>query len=180
MSVGVAAHAIDRTRGASANGIRVATRMFGRDGYGAIRTADDGTFVVKGIFLPEINDETGVLGTGGESDGGTDLNAKGLVGLSIRKTRFRRGVTSSAAPYINCAGRRNRTTLVGLSANACGSGGGANVIFDFLFRFFFRFLAKDDASQDKRQDYQTEDSCEIAIYLHWTPQAVRIGFENAP
>ena len=124
----------------------VATRMFSRDGYGTICAANDGTFVVKGIFLPEINDETGVFGTGGESDGGTDLNAKGLVGLSIRETRFRRGVTSSAASYINCAGQRNRTTCLALSANALGIGRGANVIFDFLFSF----LAEEEAGQDNR------------------------------
>jgi len=162
LSDGVAAHAVDRAGSASADGIGVATRMFSRDGYGTICAANDGTFVVKGIFLPEIDDETRVLGTSGESDGGADLNAKWLVGLSIRETRFRGGVTSSAAPYINCAGQRNRTTLVGLSANTCGSGRGANVIFDFLFSF----LAKEEISHDNRQDQQTEDSCEIAIYLH--------------
>jgi len=178
LSVGVAAHAIDRTRRASAKGIRVATRMFGRDGYGTICAANERTFVVEGIVLPEINDKTCVLGTGGEGDGGTDFNAKGLVGLGIRETRVRGRVTASAASYINCAGRRNRPTCIGRSANAFGIRRGANVIFDFLFRFFFRFLAKDEASQDKRQDRQTEDSCEIAIYLHWTPQAVRIGIRE--
>ena len=107
LSVGVAAHAVDRAGSASADGVRVAAGMFGRDGYGTICTANYGTFVVKGIFLPEINDETRILGTGREGDGGTDLNAEGLVGLGIRETRFRSGVTSSAAPYVNCAGRRN-------------------------------------------------------------------------
>jgi hypothetical protein len=35
-------------------------------------------------------------------------------------------------------------------------------------------LAEEEAGQDNRQDHQTEDSCEIAIYLHWTPQAVNM------
>ena len=84
MSVGVAAHAVDRAGGASTDGIRVATRMFGRDGYGAICAANDGTFVVKGIFLPKINDKARVLGTGGKGDCGADFNAERLIGFGVR------------------------------------------------------------------------------------------------
>ena len=149
LSVSVSAHTVDRTRGASADGVRVATRTFGRDGYGAICAANDRTFVPEGIFLPEINDETGVLGTGGKGDTGTDLNAERFVGLGIRETWFCGCVTACAASYINCAGRRNRATSVGPSADAFGIGRGASVIFDFLFGF----LAKNKVSQYKRQDY---------------------------
>jgi hypothetical protein len=63
LSVGVAAHAIDRAGGASANRKGVATWMFGSDGDGTIRAANDGTFVVKGVVLTKVNNETGVLGT---------------------------------------------------------------------------------------------------------------------
>ena len=107
LSVSVSAHTVDRTRGASADGIRVATRTFRRDGYGSICAANDGTFVLEGIFLPEINDETGVLGTGRKGDGCTDLDAERFVGLGIRKTWFCGCVTAPAASYIDCARRRS-------------------------------------------------------------------------
>ena len=146
MSFGVAAHAVDRTGGAGADGVGVATRMFGGDGDGTIRAANDGAFVVKGIVLTEINDETGVLGTGRKSDSGADLNAEGLVALGVGDTRFRGGVAASAAPDIDGARRGRGATSVGLSTNACGIGRGANVIFDLLLGL----LAHDEASQEKR------------------------------
>lgn len=64
LSDGVAAHAVDRARGASTDGILVATGVFGGDGDGTIRAANDRTFVVKGVVFTEVNHETGVLGTG--------------------------------------------------------------------------------------------------------------------
>lgn len=148
LRVGIAAHAHDRTGGASANGIGVATWVFGRDGNRAIRAADDGAIVVKGVVLAEINDKTRVLGTSGESDGGADLNAEGFVGLGVRDTRFRGGGVASAAPDIDGARRGSGAAGVGLGANACLIGHRANVIFDFLFGF----LADDEASHEKRQD----------------------------
>ena len=162
LSISVAAHAIDRAGGASADGIRVATWMFGSDGDGTIRAANDGAFVVKGIVLPEINDETCVLGTGGESDGGTDLYAERFVGLGVGETRFRGGVVASAAPDIDGAWRGSRATSVGLSANACGIGCGANVIFDILLGVF----ACDETGQQNRQGEKTANGCKIAIDLH--------------
>jgi len=64
LSDGVAAHAVDRARRARADGILVATGVFGGDGDGTIRAANDRTFVVKGVVFAEVNHETGVLGTG--------------------------------------------------------------------------------------------------------------------
>lgn len=118
MSVGVAAHAIDRAGGASADGIRVATWMFGGDGDGTIRAANDRTFVGKGILLAEVNDETSVFGTGGESNCGADFNAEGFVGFGVGDTRSSGGVSASATPDIDGARRGSGTTGVGLRANA--------------------------------------------------------------
>ncbi len=77
--------------------------MLGDDGDGAICAANDGAVMVKGIVLTEVDDETGVSGTGGESDGGADLNAERFVGFCVRDTRFRGGIVHSAAPDIDSA-----------------------------------------------------------------------------
>jgi len=146
LRVSVAAHAANGAGGASADGIGVATRMLGDDGDGAICAANDGTFMVKGIVLTEVDDETGVFGTGGESDGGADLNAERFVGFCVKDTRFRGSVVASAAPDIDGARRGNRAASVGFGANACGIGRGANAIFDFLLRV----LPDDEAGHEKR------------------------------
>jgi len=140
LSVGVTAHAVDRAGGASAHGIGVAAWVFGRDGDRAIRAADDGAIVVKGVVLAKIDDKTRVLGTGGESDGGADLNAKGFVGLGVGDTRCSGSVAASAAPDINGARRGSGAASVSVSAYACWIGRRANVILDFLFGF----LANDE------------------------------------
>ena len=171
LSVGVAAHAIHRAGGASANRIGVTTWMFGGDVDGTIRAANDGTLVVKGVVLTEVNNKTGVLGTSGESDGGADLNAKGLVGLSIRETRFRGGVLASAAPDVDNARRRSGAASAGLSADACGIGRGANVILNLLLAV----LANDETCHQKRHDAQTAGSCKVAINPHWAPHAENTG-----
>lgn len=129
----VAAHAANGAGGASADGIVIATRMFGGDGDRAICAANNGTFVVKGIVLTEVDDETGVFGTGGESDGSADLNAERFIGFCVRDTRFRGGVVASATPDIDGARRGSGAASAGLGANACGIGRGANAIVDFLF-----------------------------------------------
>lgn len=158
LCVGVSAHALDSAGSASADRIGVATGMFGSDGDGTIRAPDDGTFMVEGIVLAEVNDETGVLGTGRKRYGGAHLNAKRLVGLSVGHAWFRGGVVASAAPNIDDARRGRGSTGVCLSANACGIGRGASVIFDFLLGV----LANDVTCQKKRHDEQTADSCKIA------------------
>ena len=147
----VAAHAVNGAGGASADGIGVATRMFGGDGDGAICASDDRTFVVKGIVLTEVDNETGVFGTGRENDGGAYLNAERFVGFCVGDTRFRVGVVASAAPDIDGARRGRGAASAGLGANACGIGRGANAIFDFLLGV----LANNETSQEKRQDEQT-------------------------
>ena len=146
MSVSVAAHAVDRAGGAGADGVGVATRMFGGDGDGTIRAADDGTFVVKRIVLTEVNDETDALGTGRKRYGGAHLNAESFVGLGVGDARFRGCVVVSAAPDVDGARRGNRAASVGLSTKACGIGRGANVIFDLLLGL----LAHDETSPEKR------------------------------
>ena len=170
MRVSVAAHAMDRAGGASADGIRVATWMFGSDGDGTIRAANDGAFVVKGIVLLEINDETGILRTGGESDGGADLNAERSVGLGVGDTRLGRGVALSAAPDIDGAWRGSRATSVGRSTDA-GIGRGTNVIFDALLGL----SANREIGQEKRQNKQTADNRKITIDLHWAPHVINIS-----
>ena len=148
MSVGVAAHAIHRAGGASANRIGVTTWMFGGDVDGTIRAANDGTLVVKGVVLTEVNNETGVLRTSGESDGGADLNAERRVGFGVGETRFRGGVVASAASDVDNARRRSGAASVGLSADACGIGRRANVILNL----FFSILTDDETCQEKRHD----------------------------
>jgi hypothetical protein len=148
--------------------------MFGGDGDGAIRSARDGTFMVKGIVFAEVNDETDVPGAGDKSDGGADLNAERFVGLGVWGARFRGGGTASAAPDIDGARRGSGAASVGLSANACEIGPGANVILDSIFGF----LASDETSEEKRQAEQTDESREITINLHWTPHVVQMGIES--
>ena len=154
MSVSVAAHAVDRAGGAGADGVGVATRMFGGDGDGTIRAAANGTFVVKRIVLAEVNDETDALGTGRKRYGGAHLNAESFVGLGVGDARFRGCVVVSAAPDVDGARRGNRAASVGLSTKACGIGRGANVILDVRLGL----LANVDTSHEKRQDEQTGDS----------------------
>jgi len=168
LSVGVAAHAIHRAGGASAKRIGVATWMFGDDGDGTIRAANDGTLVVKGVVLTEVNNETGVLGTSGESDGGADLNAERRVGFGVGETRFRGGVVAPAAPDVDNARRRSGAASVGLSADACGIGRGANVILNLLLGA----LANDETCHQRRNDEQTA-SCKIAINPHWAPRPLK-------
>ena len=126
---------MDGAGGASADGISVATRMFGGDSNGAFRAARDGTLVVKGIVFAKIDDKTDVLRTGGESDSGANFNTESFVGLCSWDTRFRGGITAAAPPDINGARRGRGAATVGLRANTCGIGRGANVIFDFLLGF---------------------------------------------
>ena len=162
LSDGVAAHAVDGARGASADRICIATRMFGSDGNSALRAARDGTFVVKGIVFAKVDDKADVLRIGGERHSGADFNAEGFVGLSVGDTRLSGGVSASAAPDIDGARRGNGTTSVGLRANACGIRRRANVIFDLLLGL----LAPDKTSQEKRQDEKTTASCNKAIDFH--------------
>ena len=171
LSVSVAAHAVDGARGASTDGVGVAARMFGGDGDRAICAANDGTFVVKRIGTPEVDDETGVLGTRGESDASANLNTESFVGLGVGDTRCRGGEGASAAPDIDCAGRGTGAAGVGRRADACGIGRGANVILDFLFGL----LANVETSQKKRQDEQTGDCYKITTNFHWAPHAVEMG-----
>lgn len=171
MSFGVAAHAIDRAGGASADRIRVATWMFGGDGDGTIGATNDRTFVGKRIRLAEVNDEASVFGTGGESDGGADFNAEGFVGLGVGDTRSSGCVSASATPDIDGARRGSGTTSVGLRANACEIGCRANVILDILFGL----LANVWTSQEKRQDEQTGDCNKITISFHQAPHTVEMG-----
>ena len=173
LSVSVAAHAIDRAGGASADGIRVATWMLGSDGDGTIRAANDGAFVVNGIVLPEINDETCVLGTGGESDGRTDLYAERFVGFGIGDIRRRCSVGALASPDINGAGRGSGSARIGHCANACGVGRGANVIFDFLLGVF----ARDQTRQQNWQGEKTANNCKTSVDLHWAAHTINIGIE---
>ena len=144
--------------------------MFGGDGDGAICASNDGTFVVKGIVFTEVDDETGVFGTGGESDGGADLNAERFVGFCVGDTRFRGGVVASAAPDIDGARLVSGAASAELGANDCGIGRGAKVIFDFLLA-----LANNGTSREKRQDERTEGSCRIAINFHSAPRALGMG-----
>ena len=120
--------------------------MFGGNGDGAICAANDGTFMVKGIVLTEVDDEAGVLGTGGESNRGANLNAECFVGFRIGDTWFRGGVVVSAAPDIDDARRGSGAASDGLGANARGIGRGANAIFDFLLRV----LPDEEAGHQKR------------------------------
>ena len=78
--------------------------------------------MVKRVVLAEVNDETSVLGTGGESDGSADLNAERLVGLSVGDARLRSGIVVSAAPDIDGARRGSRPTNVGFGTNVRGIG----------------------------------------------------------
>jgi hypothetical protein len=128
----VATHAVNGAGCAGADGIGVATRMFSGDGYGAICASNDGTFMVKGIIFTEVDDESGVFGTAGESDGGADLDAERFVAFRVGDARCRGGVVPSAAPDIDGARRGSGPASVGLGANACGIRRGANVIFGFL------------------------------------------------
>jgi len=148
LSVSVAAHAVDRAGGAGADGIRIATRMFGGDGNRFIRAARDGTFVVKRIVLAEVNDETDAPGTGRKGYGGAHLNAESFVGLDVGDARFCGRVVVSAAPDVDGARRGRGTAGVGLSTNTCGIGRRANVIFDFLLGF----LTIDETSQERREN----------------------------
>jgi hypothetical protein len=97
-----------------------------------------------------------------------------FVGLGVWGARFRGGGTASAAPDIDGARRGSGAASVGLSANACEIGPGANVILDSIFGF----LANDETSEEKRQAEQTDESREITINLHWTPHVVQMGIES--
>jgi hypothetical protein len=61
LRVGVAAHGVDGAGGASANGVGVAAGMLRDDGDGTVGAAHDGTFVIEGIGVAEVNDEAGVF-----------------------------------------------------------------------------------------------------------------------
>ena len=57
----VAAHAVDCSGSARSYRIGITARMLGDHGDGSIGTAHDGAWVVKGIGVAEIKDETRVL-----------------------------------------------------------------------------------------------------------------------
>ena len=79
LGVGVAAHTVDRTRGASSDRIGVAAWMLGGHGNGAIRAAHDGTLVIKRIGTVEVDDEASVLRTAHKGDAGSHLHTECFV-----------------------------------------------------------------------------------------------------
>jgi len=133
LGVGVAAHTVDSTRGASSDRIGVAAWMFGGHGNGAIRAAYDGTLVIKWITTVEVDDEASVLRTAHKGDGGANLNAEDFVGFCVGYARGRGGIGAPAAPDVDGTGSGRGTTRVLCGAHACGIRSRTGIVLNFLF-----------------------------------------------
>jgi hypothetical protein len=133
LGVGVAAHTVDSTGGASSDGIGVTAWMFGGDGNGAIRAAYDSTLVIKRINTSEVDDEAGILRTAHKGDGGANLNAEDFVGFCVRYARGRGCTGAPAAPDVDGTGSGRGTTRVLCGAHACGIRSQTCIVLNFLF-----------------------------------------------
>ena len=133
LGVGVAAHTVDSTRGASSDRIGVAAWMLGGHGNGAIRAAQDGTLVIKWIGTVEVDDEASVLRIAHKGDGGADLNAEDFVGFCVGYARGRGGIGAPAAPDVDGTGSGRGTTRVLCGAHACGIRSRTGIVLNFLF-----------------------------------------------
>ena len=156
LGVGVAAHAVDGTGGASADGIGIAARMFGGDGDRAIRAAYDGAFVIERIGAAEVDDEAGILGTAHKRNAGADFDAEGFVGLSIGNAGSRGGTGRPAALDVDGAGRGSGTARVLRCANACWIGSRADIVLEFLLRVF---PGRETSRQKNWQYEQATENC---------------------
>jgi len=133
LGVGVAAHTVDSTRGASSDRIGVAAWMLGGHGNGAIRAAHDGTLVIKWISTVEVDDEASVFRTAHKGDGGADLNAEDFVGFCVGYARSCGGRGAPAAPDVDGTGSGRGTTRVLCGAHACGIRSRTGIVLNFLF-----------------------------------------------
>jgi hypothetical protein len=87
---------------------------------GTVGAAHDGTFVIEGIGVAEVNDEAGVFRATRKGNSRADFNAEGFVGLGIGKARGSGGVRALVTLDVDGAGRRGGAASVGRGANACG------------------------------------------------------------
>ena len=106
--------------------------MLGVDSNRAIGPANDGSWVVERIGAAEIDDESGVLGTGHESYAGANFNAECFVGLGVRNARRRGRVGTPASPDVDGTGSGSGSTRVRCRTNTCGIRCRADITLDFL------------------------------------------------
>ena len=151
LCVYIPAHSVDGAGSTGPYRIGVAAGMLGGNGDGAIRTADDRTIVIKGIFGTEIDDETGVLGAPFERDAGADFNAERLVGFGVRKVRSRRRACPTASFDLNRAGRGRGAAGICSGTDAGRIGSGADVTLNLLFGI----LAANETNHKQWKDEQT-------------------------
>jgi hypothetical protein len=92
--------------------------MLSGDGDGTVGATHDGTLVVKGIGVAEVNDEARVFRATRKGYGGADFNAESFVGLGAGNARGGGGVRALVALDVDGARRRGGAASVARGANA--------------------------------------------------------------
>jgi len=173
LGVGVAAHPINRARGASSYGIGVAARMLCGDGYWAIRATDDGSVVIEGVFAAKIDDKARVPRTAFEDDVCADFNAKRFIGFGVGKVGRRGRVITATAFDLHSARSRYRTAGICCGTNTGGIRSRADVPFNFLLGFI---AGNETSLKHYKGEQQTTKHSEIGENLHYrAPHAKNIN-----
>jgi hypothetical protein len=118
--------------------------------------------MIKWFSLAEVDNEARILRTAHKGDGGTHLNAEGLVGFGVGNARGCGGIGAPAAPDVDGAGSGSGTTRVLCGANACGIRSRTGIVLNFLFGV----LANHISSERERQGDQTKENWQIEVNLH--------------